>query len=56
MTLAVAGLVMLYGAVILAGKHARRMSAGNVAFVTVVAALQVAAVLFVAYTYKIPIQ
>jgi hypothetical protein len=56
MTLAVASLVALYGAVIFAGKHARRLSAGNILFITAVAVLQVAAVMYVAYNYKIPIQ
>ena len=55
MTGAVVSLVTLYCLVILVGKHSRRTGTGGIMFLGIIAAVQVAAVLFFIYSIKSPV-
>ncbi|HUI65831.1 MAG TPA: hypothetical protein VL126_13395 [Bacteroidota bacterium] len=55
MTGAIVSLVGLYCLVIIAGKRSRRVGIGGIMFLGVVAAVQVAAVLFFVYSIKSPV-
>lgn len=55
MTVALGGLVAVYAVVIYAGKHSRRLSVGSVLFLMGAAALQVAVILYVTHSAKMPI-
>jgi len=54
MTGAIVGLVALYCLVIYGGKYARKPGLGSVLFLVVIAALQVAAVMYFVFTLKTP--
>jgi len=55
LTGALAGLIGVYIAVIFAGKHSRRLSAGSVLFLAAAAVLQVATLLYITFNAKIPL-
>ena len=55
MTGAIVSLVALYCLVIYAGKHTRRTGIGAIMFLGIMAAVQVAAVLFFIYSLKSPV-
>jgi len=55
MTGAIVSLVALYCLVIYAGKHSRRAGIGGIIFLGIMAAFQVAAVLFFIYSIKSPV-